>query len=134
MVSWTSRRALCIALAVAAVACGSPSTSGPAATGGPAVTTSPTRPASEPSATPSRTRPPVAATSPTVAEIARLEAAILLAPNDPVLQRDLGFAFLKRARETADPSLYERAMAAFDAARDLDPEDALTLADSAGSS
>ena len=49
---------------------------------------------------------PPAATSPTVAEIARLEALVAADPTDADAQRDLGFALLQRVRETADPSLY----------------------------
>lgn len=49
-------------------------------------------------------------------------------PTDENAQRDLGFALLQRIRETADPSLYAPAGAAFDAARRLVPDDALALA------
>lgn len=90
-----------------------------------------------PSATPSApvveaTGSPPASTgpgvdSPTVATIARLEAAIAANPTDATSQRDLGFALLQRIRETADPSLYAPAEAALDAARSLTPDDALVL-------
>ncbi|MEO8570210.1 MAG: tetratricopeptide repeat protein [Chloroflexota bacterium] len=63
----------------------------------------------------------------TVAEIARLEAAVAAKPSDGDAQRDLGFALLQRVRETADPSLYAPAAAAFDAARAITPDDAQVL-------
>ena len=65
--------------------------------------------------------------SPTQAEIDRLQAAIVTDPNDAEAQRDLGFALMQRVRETADPSLYEPAALAFEAARRLAPDDALVL-------
>lgn len=65
-----------------------------------------------------------AATSRTVADIARLQAAVAADPADAVAQRDLGFALLQRVRETADPSLYAPADAAFRAALALAPDDA----------
>jgi len=77
---------------------------------------------------PSSPPPPAASpsppTSPTVARIAELEAAIKANPSDENSQRDLGFALLQRIRETADPSLYPPAEAAFDAAQRLAPDDA----------
>jgi tetratricopeptide (TPR) repeat protein len=69
-----------------------------------------------------------AATPPTVAEIGRLEAAVAADPSDAASQRDLGFALLQRIRETADPTLYVPAAAAFDAAQVLEPDDALVFA------
>ena len=48
-------------------------------------------------------------------------------PVRPDAQRDLGFALLQRVRETADPSLYALAEAAFERARSLAPDDALVL-------
>jgi len=63
----------------------------------------------------------------TVDEIERLRSAIDANPSDAGAQRDLGFAFLQRVRETADPALYGRAEAAFERARDLAPDDALVL-------
>ncbi|MDO8483617.1 MAG: tetratricopeptide repeat protein [Candidatus Limnocylindrales bacterium] len=68
-----------------------------------------------------------APTSPTQTEIERLLAAVAANPDDADSQRDLGFALLQRVRETADPSLYEPAAAAFEAARMLAPDDALVL-------
>jgi tetratricopeptide (TPR) repeat protein len=78
---------------------------------------------------PSPTGPPASPrpTSPTEAEIERLQAAVTANPDDAEAQRDLGFALLQRVRETADPSLYEPAEMAFEAARRLAPDDALVL-------
>jgi tetratricopeptide (TPR) repeat protein len=67
-----------------------------------------------------------------VAAIARFTAAINANPRDENAQRDLGLALAQRVRETADPSLYAPAMAAFMAALALEPEDALTLVGVAG--
>jgi tetratricopeptide (TPR) repeat protein len=53
-------------------------------------------------------------------------------PNDADSQRELGFALAQRVRETADPSLYAPAMAAFDAALANQPDDALALVGVAG--
>jgi tetratricopeptide (TPR) repeat protein len=68
----------------------------------------------------------------TVAEIARLQARVTADSTDEDAQRDLGFALAQRVRETADPSLYAPARAAFDAALKLVPEDAVALAGVAG--
>jgi tetratricopeptide (TPR) repeat protein len=73
-----------------------------------------------------------AATSPTVAEIARLQAVVSADPSDADTQRDLGFAIAQRVRETADPSLYVPAMDAFRAALRLRPDDAQALVGVAG--
>lgn len=89
-------------------------------------TASPPPPSRSPSTAPS-TLGPAAPASPTQAEIERLLAAISADPDDADAQRDLGFALLQRVRETADPSLYEPASAAFEAARKLAPDDALVL-------
>lgn len=70
---------------------------------------------------------PAASTSRTVADIARLEAAVAANPSDGDSQRDLGFALLQRVRETADPSLYAPADVAFKAALAITPDDALVL-------
>jgi tetratricopeptide (TPR) repeat protein len=101
----------------------------------PSAAVSSARPASTPSqgAGPSslaaiRPTPTPTATSPTVTEIARLEALVAADPADAEAHRDLGFALLQRVRETADPSLYAPAEEAFDAARRLAPDDALVLA------
>ena len=56
-----------------------------------------------------------------------MRAAIDADPSDASAQRDLGFALLQRVRETADPSLYAPAEAAFERARGLAPDDALVL-------
>ncbi len=53
-------------------------------------------------------------------------------PGNADAQRDLGFALVQRVRETADPSLYAPAKAAFDAALAIQPEDALALVGVAG--
>ncbi len=80
-----------------------------------------------PPSAPGASAAPVAPISRTVAEIARLEAAVAAKPSDGDAQRDLGFALLQRVRETADPSLYAPAAAAFDAARAITPDDAQVL-------
>src|SRR4051794_2312806 len=77
---------------------------------------------------PRATVPPPAATSPTVAEIARLQGLVAADSSDADAQGDLGFALLQRVRETADPSLYAPAAVAFETARKLAPDDAIVLA------
>jgi tetratricopeptide (TPR) repeat protein len=92
----------------------------------PAAEESPSRSANAatvPSASPDSAAP----ISPTQAEIKRLLAVVDADPNDAESQRDLGVALLQRVRETADPSLYEPAAAAFEAARRLAPDDAVVL-------
>lgn len=84
------------------------------------VNVAPPTPASSP-------RPSAIPPSPTVAEIARLQALVSANPADQEAQRDLGLALLQRVRETADPTLYASAEAALEAARALDPEDPLVL-------
>lgn len=76
--------------------------------------------------------PGASATSPTVAEINRLRAAILSDPTDADAQRDLGFALTQHVRETADPSLYAPALVALRTALALEPSDALALVGVAG--
>jgi tetratricopeptide (TPR) repeat protein len=71
-------------------------------------------------------------TSPTVAEIARLEADLVADSTNADAQRDLGLALTQRVRETADPSLYGPAMAALEAALKLQPDDALAIVGVAG--
>jgi len=118
-----------IAVAVLVAACGPANPSG----GTPGLSSlatqppvaSPTPATGGPSASPPATTP--AATSPTIATIARLQAAVAADPTDEPSQRDLGFALLQRVRETADPTLYAPAQAAFDAALRLAPDDALVL-------
>ena len=68
----------------------------------------------------------------TVAEIARLQAAVAADPDDAASQRDLGLALIQRIRETADPSLYAPATTALETARRLTPDDALVLVGIAG--
>jgi tetratricopeptide (TPR) repeat protein len=70
--------------------------------------------------------------SPTITEIARLSAVVTANPGDGDAQRNLGFALAQRVRETADPALYAPALAAFDAALAVEPEDALALVGVAG--
>jgi tetratricopeptide (TPR) repeat protein len=76
--------------------------------------------------------PASAATSPTVAAIARLQATVTANPDDGDAQRDLGFALTQRVRETADPSLYAPAEAAFAAALRVHPDDPEALVGVAG--
>ena len=78
------------------------------------------------------TPPAAGITSASAAEIERLSAAVRADPDDAEAQRILGFALLQRVRETADPSLYTPAMAAFEAALAVEPEDAMALAGAAG--
>ena len=77
-------------------------------------------------------RPPLVAESPTVAAIAQFRAAVDTDPHDVDAQRELGLALAQRVRETADPSLYAPAMAAFEAALAVEPDDALALVGVAG--
>jgi tetratricopeptide (TPR) repeat protein len=87
-------------------------------------------PSSSPSeATGPRSPAPIRPTSisPTVTEIARLEALVAADRADAEAHRDLGFALLQRVRETADPSLYSPADKAFEVALRLTPDDALVL-------
>ena len=91
-------------------------------------------PLAEPSRRIRARAPPPAATSPTVAEIARLEALVAADPADAAAQRDLGFALLQRVRETADPSLYAPAAEAFETARGWRPTTPSSWSGSAGCS
>jgi tetratricopeptide (TPR) repeat protein len=70
---------------------------------------------------------PPGAVSPTAGRIAALEAAVAADATNGDALLELGVALLQRVRETADPSLYPRAEAVFERARDLDPEDPLPL-------
>ena len=65
--------------------------------------------------------------SPTVAAIARFAAAVQADPRDERAQVELGLALVQRVRETADPSLYAPALAAFQAALEIEPDDAQAL-------
>lgn len=117
--------ALAAAIAIAGCDSAPKSTESPGPTGGQTEST--------PGASLSPTvGPSAAAVSPTVAEIARLTAAIDANPNDADAQRDLGLALVQRVRETADPSLYAPAMAAFEAALAVQPDDSLALVGVAG--
>ncbi len=122
---------LCFALA----GC-SPSSAVPAPTGSPIMAPSSSRTAMDAAASPAArdtARPesmPSATpgpTSPTTAEIEALQARLAEDPDDAEALRDLGLALLQRVRETADPSLYERADEAFERARSLAPDDAMIL-------
>lgn len=88
----------------------------------------PTPAISEPvsSSPPAATRSPQP-TSPTQAAVDRLLDVVAANPEDAEAQRDLGLALLQRVRETADPSLYAPAEAAFETARRLAPDDATVL-------
>ena len=103
---------------VAAACAASPATNPvpPASPGAVVPSMSPVPPSSEGPAPPR--------TSPTQAEVVRLSAAVAADPTDEASQVALGFALLQRIRETADPSLYAPAEAAFDAAKALEPDDA----------
>ena len=83
---------------------------------------------SVPSVAPSGTAAPIPTTSATQELIDFLLDVVALDPIDGLAQRDLGLALLQRVRETADPSLYPRAEAALEAARQLLPDDPLVLA------
>jgi tetratricopeptide (TPR) repeat protein len=85
------------------------------------------RPTSAPAATSPPASPAPVAGSASADEVDRLQATIDADPSDAAAQRDLGFALLQRVRETADPSLYASAEAAFDRARQLTPDDPLVL-------
>ena len=92
----------------------------------PAASDSAVRPTS-PVATDPPASPAATPRSATADEIERLQAAIDADPSNPDAQRELGFALLQRVRETADPSLYSPAEAAFERSRRLAPDDALVL-------
>jgi tetratricopeptide (TPR) repeat protein len=110
-----------IVLLATGCAAGSPAVPGAPPEGASIAAASP-RPSLPPSPWPGTTAP--VGTSPTQAEIVRLSAAVAGDPRDETSQVALGFALLQRIRETADPSLYAPAEAAFDAARALSPDDA----------
>jgi tetratricopeptide (TPR) repeat protein len=114
---------IAVALIGAGCASMSPSAPGSVATQAPSQAATIVDVAPSTASPPQRPRP----TSPTVAEIARLQASVAANPTDEAAQRDLGYALLQRVRETADPSLYAPAESAFDAANRLAPDDALVL-------
>jgi tetratricopeptide (TPR) repeat protein len=120
-----SRRALFSILAVFVVAgCGPGAVAAPpglpsaAPVASSPVAPSPVAPRPAPSSGPS---------SPTVAQIARLERTLAANPEDAAAQLELGLALIQRVRETADPSLYAAAEAALAAARRLGPDDPVGL-------
>ncbi|HEX2754607.1 MAG TPA: tetratricopeptide repeat protein [Candidatus Limnocylindrales bacterium] len=124
-------------LSVAIVACGEPrAPSSPAGSGSAARASPPPSAPSAPSGGPEASAISSSPSSPSVAstaaEIARLEAVVAADPTDAGSQRDLGFALAQRVRETADPSLYAPAEAAFRAALRLRPDDAPALVGIAG--
>jgi len=122
------------ALVVAIGACAAPAQP-PASVGsavGPASPSTSARAPGDPRTAPSPSPSPSSPTSRTAAEIARLQAAVEADPSDADAPRDLGFALAQRVRETADPSLYAPALAAFGAALRIRPDDALALVGVAG--
>lgn len=138
------RTALAVALAVTFVGCGGPTASGvpvrasassAAATSALLASSPPSSAGPVPSAPVDPSPGPIAAASggsarvvsATVAEVARLQAAVNANPADENSQRDLGSALVQRVRESADPALYAPAMAAFKAALALVPDDAIAL-------
>ena len=125
MIDRTRRLVMPVVLALCCAGCATASSAIPRPSVAPAATPVAT-PAPDPTATDAA--PVQAATSPTAAEIGRLEAAVAADSSDEASQRDLGFALLQRIRETADPTLYVPAAAALDAARALEPDDALVMA------
>ena len=125
MNAWTRRLTMPLAFVLLAAGCAS-GLAAIAAAGSPRADRAPSA-AAQPSRRIRRRAGHAAATSPTVAEIARLEALVAADPADADAQRDLGFALLQRVRETADPSLYAPAAEAFETARKLAPDDALVL-------
>lgn len=124
-----------LVLAIALAGCGGQEAL-PATPGGPSSAAGTGSSSPVPSAVPSVAAGPTAsapsATSPTVAEIARLQALVNADPADADAQRDLGFALVQRVRETADPSLYAPALAAFEAALKVQPDDSVALLGVAG--
>lgn len=129
MTTRTRRLAMPLAFLLLSAGCvaSSPSSRlpGPIPTPSATATTTSPAPTARPSAPPATTPP--AATSPTVAAISQLQAALATNPSDAESQRDLGFALLQRFRETADPTLYAPATSAFKTAQTLAPDDALVL-------
>jgi len=135
MTPWTRRLSLSLAAVLIVAGCAGPTApSAPPATavvptqdGSASVAPTPD-PAATPVATTSSTPAPIATTSATQELIDFLLDAVADDPSDGSAQRDLGLALLQRVRETADPSLYPRAEAALDAARELLPDDPLVFA------
>ena len=67
-----------------------------------------------------------------LAEIDRLLAALQATPESGELYRDLGFAYLQRARDTGDPSSYPSAEEAFSQASSRLPDDPLIFVGQGG--
>ncbi len=67
-----------------------------------------------------------------LAEIDRLLTAIKASPESGELYRDLGFAYLQRARDTGDPSSYPPAEEAFGQSAQRLPDDPLVLVGQGG--
>jgi tetratricopeptide (TPR) repeat protein len=65
--------------------------------------------------------------STTEARVARLQAQLRATPDNPALLTSLADAYLVRARETADPTYYEKADQAVKRSRALAPDDVRTL-------
>src|SRR5205809_662875 len=61
------------------------------------------------------------------ARVARLQAQLRAAPDNAVLLTSLADAYLVRARETADPTYYDKADQAVKRSRALAPDDVRTL-------
>jgi tetratricopeptide (TPR) repeat protein len=78
-----------------------------------------------PTATSAPSSRPVVVESAAQQQIDLLLRLVEADPTDGEAQRDLGLALLQRVRETADPSLYALAEAAFLTARELRPDDPL---------
>ena len=72
-------------------------------------------------------RPLASRQTSTTSAIAALRARLAADPDDAATLRDLGLALLQRVRETADPSLYDQAEEALERAREIAPDDPLTL-------
>jgi tetratricopeptide (TPR) repeat protein len=129
--SWT-RRVSALAVVVLVGGCAATATpSRPVALATPSAgptATAPVASSFDPTASPSQ--PP--RVSATVAEITRLQGLVTVNPDDADSQRALGFALAQRVRETADPSLYAPALAAFEAALKAQPDDAVALVGVAG--
>jgi tetratricopeptide (TPR) repeat protein len=89
--------------------------------------TTPAPSTASPSAGPSAAPLPISTIPPTQALIDQLLAQVAADPTDAAGQRDLGLALLQRIRETADPTLYTPAEAAFRKAQALFPDDVVTL-------
>lgn len=114
-------------IAVAVIAgCGAATAPADRASHPPPATASPTSPSPVP-VVPFPSVVTDTSTAPTQRMIIGLQARLQTDPSNSEAWLGLGAAFLQRVRETADPSLYPRAQAAFLKARDLSPGDPLPL-------